>query len=153
MLTGVKHLFLDTNILIYSSNTASPWHAHARLALQRIAQPGIRRCISTQSLREYFASATRALPNGTLPSMADALRDIAMLQQSYTVLADTHAVSNRLFTLVAQTATGGRQIHDANIVATMLTYGVTHLVTHNVSDFARFAAHITILPLAQLGQP
>lgn len=53
--------------------------------------------------------------------MADALRDIAMLQQSYTVLADTHTVSNRLFTLVAQTATGGRQIHDANIVATMLT--------------------------------
>jgi len=66
---------------------------------------------------------------------------------------DTHAVSTRLFTLVATAHLGGRQIHDANIVATMATYGIRHLLTHNVADFNRFAAVITIIPLSDTVQP
>ena len=32
---------------------------------------------------------------------------------------------------------GGRQIHDANIIATMLAYGELRLLTFNVADFRR----------------
>ncbi|MEH2170887.1 MAG: hypothetical protein V7K41_30400 [Nostoc sp.] len=42
---------------------------------------------------------------------------------------------------------GGKQVHDANIVATMLVYGIPQLLTHNTSDFARFSGLITVLPL------
>ena len=42
---------------------------------------------------------------------------------------------------------GGKQVHDANIVATMLVYGIPQLFTHNTSDFARFSGLITVLPL------
>ena len=41
----------------------------------------------------------------------------------------------------------GRQVHDANIVATMRTYQIDQLLTNNVDDFKRFAGLITILPL------
>jgi predicted nucleic acid-binding protein len=38
----------------------------------------------------------------------------------------------------------GRQVHDANIVATMLANGITRLLTFNVADFRRFAALISV---------
>ena len=42
---------------------------------------------------------------------------------------------------------GGKQVHDANIVATMLIYGIPQILTHNTADFARFSELITVLPL------
>ena len=38
----------------------------------------------------------------------------------------------------------GRQIHDANIVATKLAYGERRLLTVNVADFRRYADRIEI---------
>jgi hypothetical protein len=43
--------------------------------------------------------------------------------------------------------TRGKQVHDANIVATLLAYGVRTLLTDNVSDFARWAHVIDVRPL------
>ena len=40
---------------------------------------------------------------------------------------------------------GGKQVHDANIVATMLAYGERRLLTFNIRDFRRFAAHIEVV--------
>ena len=37
---------------------------------------------------------------------------------------------------------GGKQVHDANIVATMLAHGETRLLTFNQADFRRFAGLI-----------
>ena len=34
-----------------------------------------------------------------------------------------------------------------DIVATMLAYGIFSILTHNTSDFQRFAGYITIIPL------
>ena len=39
----------------------------------------------------------------------------------------------------------GRQIHDANIVATMLAHRTRRLVTFNVADFRRYGAEIELL--------
>ena len=40
---------------------------------------------------------------------------------------------------------GGRQVHDANVVATMLAHGERRLLTFNEADFRRFAAVIEIV--------
>ena len=42
---------------------------------------------------------------------------------------------------------GGKQIHDANVVATMLASGIPALLTHNVSDFDRFRNLIQVISL------
>ncbi len=42
---------------------------------------------------------------------------------------------------------GGRQVHDANIVATMQANGINQLLIHNADDFKRFSHLITVLPL------
>jgi predicted nucleic acid-binding protein len=51
--------------------------------------------------------------------------------------------------IVGMIPTGGKQIHDANIVATMLAHGIPRLLTHNVGDFRRFSTLIEILPLLE----
>ncbi len=42
---------------------------------------------------------------------------------------------------------GDKQVHDANIVATMQAHGITHLLTHNIAYFARFAHLIKVVSL------
>lgn len=148
MTTGVKALFVDTNILIYSTNPASPFHQAAITVLKETYDQGIEQTISTQILREFYGFATRPGEHGVMPPLTPILRSIQSFQRSFRVLDDTHIVSLRLFDhLVQKTQIGGRQIHDANIVATMLTYGITHLLTNNPAHFARFAEVITIVPL------
>jgi predicted nucleic acid-binding protein len=44
---------------------------------------------------------------------------------------------------------GGKQVHDANVVATMLTHGITRLLTFNTGDFSRFADIITLGPTSE----
>ena len=44
--------------------------------------------------------------------------------------------------LTRTSAFGGKQTHDANIVATMLAHGETRLLTFNAADFRRFDALI-----------
>jgi hypothetical protein len=52
--------------------------------------------------------------------------------------------------LVKTYATAGKQVHDANIVATMLAHHVTHLLTHNIIDFQRFVGVIQVVSLEEL---
>ena len=47
----------------------------------------------------------------------------------------------------ARVPVGGRQIHDANIVATMLAYGERRLPTFNAADFRRYG---DIIELAEV---
>jgi hypothetical protein len=52
---------------------------------------------------------------------------------------------DRLIALLGAIPFGGKQVHDANIIATMQAYRLTHLLTHNVVDFVRFSSLITVL--------
>jgi hypothetical protein len=72
---------------------------------------------------------------------------VRLLQELFPIAEDEAAVTTYLLTLLRQIPMGGRQIYDANFVATMRQYQITHLLTHNVADFARFQPLITIVPL------
>jgi hypothetical protein len=50
--------------------------------------------------------------------------------------------------LIAHYGCQGKQIHDANLVATALASDVTKLVTANTGDFARFSSEVEIIDLA-----
>jgi predicted nucleic acid-binding protein len=56
-------------------------------------------------------------------------------------------VSERLLALLDDVGCAGKQVHDANIVATMLVHGVDTLVTINTDDFARFEKLLRIRKL------
>jgi hypothetical protein len=66
------------------------------------------------------------------------------------LLLESEAAWTRLQALVATYSCLGKQIHDANVVATALVNGVTRLITANVEDFSRFVAEIEVTDLAAL---
>jgi predicted nucleic acid-binding protein len=63
--------------------------------------------------------------------------DVLRFQAQYDVAEDSPSVTDRLLMLSNSVSVGGKQIHDANIVATMLAHGLRRLLTHNVKDFQR----------------
>ena len=54
-------------------------------------------------------------------------------------------VTESLIALCREVSVGGSQIHDANIVATMLAHGERRLLTFNTSDFRRFGDRIELV--------
>jgi predicted nucleic acid-binding protein len=138
----INSIFIDTNTLIYSTNTQSPFYNIALSALSNARQNGIELVISVQILREFLASSTRL----QVP-LTDILSSLQMFKTNFRVLEDNLQVFNTLENIVQNISVGGRQIYDANIVATMLTHNISHLLTHNVADFNRFSSLVTVMPL------
>ena len=72
------------------------------------------------------------------------LKQIETFSNQFHVADDTEAVSTQLVSLIDSCKIGGKQVHDANIVATMLANEIPCLITHNTKDFKRFDSLITL---------
>ena len=123
--TPAEAVFIDTNVLVYASRPSAPRFAVAREALASVEATGRTVWSSTRILREYLAVVT--WPQAAAPALPMSI-----------------ALDDRLLALLATYPAAGRQVHDANLVAAMLTHGVTRLITFNDGDFRRFANEIEI---------
>jgi hypothetical protein len=56
-------------------------------------------------------------------------------------------VADRLQALLTDVECSGKQVHDANVVATMLARGVGTVVTMTLADFARFERYVSVVEL------
>ncbi len=138
-------MYVDTNVLVNARFLESPDHEAARTSLERATEKPERLRISRQILREYMAVVTRPQAWPVAISRGDALDDVNRFAASFEVLEDGPAVTDWLAALCRQIDVGGKQIHDANIVATMLAYGERRLLTFNAADFRRYADHIELV--------
>lgn len=138
-------MFVDTNVLVNSRIPQAPGHDTAREMLERTMREGEPRRISRQILREYLAVVTRPQNWGVPFPTSEAVDDIEQLIQSYELLEDGPAVTEILISLCREIPVGGRQIHDANIVATMLAHGEHRLLTFNTGDFRRYSNRIELV--------
>jgi len=136
---------VDTTVLVNARFIEAPDHEAARASLaSAIEKPEALR-ISRQVLREYLAVVTRPQAWPVALSRDDALDDLNRFAAAFEVLEDGPVVTDRLIALCRQTPVGGKQIHDANIVATMLAYGERRLLTFNTADFRRCADRIELV--------
>ena len=138
---------LDTNVLVMARFQAAPGHAVARERLQRAGKSGDVLHISRQVHREYLATVTRPQSWSAPVPMDAALADIATLQASFEILEDGPRATEMLIRLCRDVVVAGRQIHDANIVATMLAHGERRLMTFNGQDFRRYGARIELISI------
>jgi len=134
----VDACLVDTNVLVYSTVSGNPWHQQARQWLATLQDKGLHLCITTQILREYLVVLTRGTVFEESFSVDQVLTQIETLLPSLMVLDEPLAAADLLRTLVRQYQIRGKQIHDANIIAVMLTHGVHRLATYNQPDFQRF---------------
>ena len=138
-------VFVDTNVLLYASRPKSSEYARSQAALSRMRQDGAPLWLSRQVFREYLAVATRPQISGPALSMTAAITDVHGLHAAFNVAEDGPDVFNRLLRLLAAHPGGGKQVHDANLVATMLEYRITRLLTCNAADFRRFGSLIEVV--------
>ena len=140
-------MFIDTNVLVKSRIPGAPDHNAARASLERAFRDPEPLRISRQVIREYLAVVTRPQTWTVAITREDALDDVSRLIGSFEILEDGPLVTESLVGLCRDIPAGGRQIHDANIVATMLAHGESRLLTFNVSDFRRYGDRIELVDI------
>jgi len=140
-------VFVDTNVLVYATRPSAAQHASAQASLARLEGEGSSLWVSAQVLREYLAAVTR--PQATAPAlpMATAITDVRRFRAAFDVAEERPNVLDRLLHLLTTHSSSGRQVHDANIVATMLEHSIRRLLTFHAGDFRCFAGIIDIEPL------
>lgn len=140
-------VFVDTNVLVYANVISAPLRAAAQARLQSLIGAGVELWTSRQVLREYCAVLSR--PQWfSVPVAAPAIdADLVRFEAAFRIAEDGPAIFLRLRALLLAIPVGGKQVHDANIVATMQAHGLRQLLTHNTSDFTRFVPAVSLLPL------
>ncbi len=82
--------------------------------------------------------------NGLGLSTDAALANIHEFSYQMVLLEETEQVQRRLSSLVKTYQLRGKPIHDANIVATMLTHGISFCISDDQDDYEVFS-EITVL--------
>ncbi len=142
-------VMLDTNVLLAATDEGRTEHDQALTIVNDWPARGVALYTSGQIVREYLAVATRpADMNGLGLPLADALANVHAFRGRTSLLAEDAKVSDRLLALLDDVECGGKQIHDANVVATMLVHGIDTIVTINTRDFTRFGHQVRLVGLA-----
>jgi len=146
---AADHVLLDTNILLAATDEGRPDHSLAQAALNEWPSQGTTCYTSPQVLREYLVVCTRPTAvNGFGLSQTEALGNVRVLRERLRFLDESEKVFYALADLLDAVPCVGKQIHDANLVATASAHGITAIATQNVSDFARFENYVQLIPLA-----
>jgi predicted nucleic acid-binding protein len=141
---AANSIFIDTNVLVFATIPAAPFHARAIAAIHRLAIAKDDVWISRQVLREYLVLLTRlgVLPLPLAGSLA--VKQVSAFSSLFRIADETSSVTTELLILIGAGIASGKQVHDANIVATCLANGIPRLLTHNIADFKRYGSMITI---------
>jgi hypothetical protein len=93
--------------------------------------------IVPQVLFEFWAVSTRTAGamNGLGMSVENAGLWIAFFRRRFTLLPDKADLPDRWLELVRSRKIRGFKCHDARLVAAMMVYGMTRLLTLNAGDF------------------
>jgi predicted nucleic acid-binding protein len=141
-------VMVDTNVLLAATDESRAEHHDALTILNDWPAGAATLCTSGQILREYLSVATRAADrNGLGLTLSDALGNVRAIRERTTLLTEDGKVAERLLVLLADVEAGGKQVHDANVIATMLVHGIAVIVTMNLDDFARFGQYVDLVRL------
>lgn len=133
-------ILTDTNILLRSVEPLHPHHAVAVSAVHRLLAANTPVYFTLQNIAEFWNVATRPLANNGLGlSIAATLSEVEKIESLLTMLPDSPTVYTEWKRIIVQHGVSGVKVHDARLVATMNTHGVSRLLTFDVDDFRRYA--------------
>ena len=147
-------ILLDTNVLGRITDSADPQCAAARRAVHSLLAQREQLIIVPQNIYEFWAVATRepgsppAGRNGLGMTPEQASQWVRFFQRRFTLLPDREELLARWHELVRTLSITGTRAHDARLVATMQTYGVTRLLSFNAAHFAEYS--VTVIDPASL---
>jgi predicted nucleic acid-binding protein len=131
---------IDTNVLLRFIFRTDPRYPVVKTAIRKLRTEKHTLYISSQNCIEFWNVATRPIArNGFGLTPTDAKRMLQRIERLFPLLSDTPAVYPEWRRLVVTHSVSGVQVHDARLVASMKANGVTHILTFNTRDFARYA--------------
>jgi len=145
---------IDSNILLRIVRRDDPDHVIVDAALAKLAGDGAVLYYTLQNIAEFWNVATRpADRNGFGLTLADADREVRVIEKGMVLLPDREAIYHEWRRLVVAHAVSGVQVHDARLAAAMRVHSVTHILTFNTGDFARYSGIAAVHPssLSQSG--
>lgn len=132
---------LDTNNLLRFTNRTDLQHLLVRSAIRKLKTGGDRIYLLPQTCVEFWNVCTRPVQrNGFGLSLIQADYSLRLIEKVFQLLPDDENVHKEWRKLVVNFGVSGVQVHDARIVAAMLVHHVTHILTFNTSDFARYSS-------------
>jgi len=142
-------IVLDTNMLLRFVDPTAPQFALTKSTLSALKSEGHALHTVPQSFYEFWVVSTRPVANNGLGfSTQKTGLEMVTLEAIFPLLNDTPALFDEWRKLVELHDCKGKVAHDARLVAAMQTQGITHLLTFNVGDFARFPGVIVLDPAA-----
>jgi predicted nucleic acid-binding protein len=139
-LTATGSLCLaDTNILLRLVKADHPEYPMVRDAVEELKRRRMSIAYTHQNMAEFWNASTRPLSrNGFGLSIEDTEKNAQEIERSFVFLTEGEPAYREWRRLVVQYGVSGIQVHDARLVAAMYALGLTHILTFNKPDFARF---------------
>jgi len=136
-------ILLDTNVILRWVNPDDPHYSMLRAALDRLARIGDELCYSPQNIVEFWSVSTRPLAkNGLGLRVEEAGSRVQEIERKCFLLPDSDRIHELWKGLVLKHSVRGAQVHDARLVAAMMSHGVQRLLTFNGKDFRRYAIEV-----------
>lgn len=144
---AIGSCLVDTNVLLRVTRRSDPQHKLVDAALARLAGQATTLHYTHQNIAELWNAMTRpAARNGFGLTVAEAEREVRVVEAGMSLLPDGEAVYREWRRIVVQYAVSGVQVHDARLAAAMYVHRVTHILTLNVADFSRFGGLTAVHP-------
>jgi hypothetical protein len=142
-------IVLDANIPLRIADPTAALYPVAVAARTALESQGHTLRTFEQSVREFWVAATRPRANNGLGlSVPDADREVGVILGYAPLLDDPAGLFAEWRRLVVAHQRKGKPAHDARYVAAMRPRGVSHILTFNTADFARFPGVVALDPAA-----
>lgn len=145
----------DTGTLLRLLDRTDPMHANARGAVRALRQRGDACVTSPQNAAEFWNVCSRpaAARGGLGLDIPETNRRLRMIERLIPVFPDAPAAYAHWRRLTVGCGVVGVQSHDTRLVAFMVAYGLTHILTLNAGDFARFPGIVVLTPSQIIAKP
>lgn len=138
---------IDTNVLLRFFDLADPQNAEIVRALDTVTKASEETFVCAQVLIEYWVVATRPREvNGLGLGIAEADQNLNEIEALFACLPEPPDIAKSWRSVVTQHSVSGKQAHDARLVALMLTHRISHILTLNPADFARYPEITALTP-------
>jgi predicted nucleic acid-binding protein len=144
---AITSCLVDTNVLLRLARKPDPQYQVVNSAVARLIAHGTGLFYTTQNIAELWNVMTRPVNrNGLGLSIQVAETQVRVIESGMHLLPDSSAVYSEWRNLVVKYGVIGVQVHDARLAAAMLVYKTQHILTFNVTDFARFDGITAVHP-------
>lgn len=143
---------LDTGILLRLVNRNDDLHGVVEQSLEILRGQHVELFIATQNVAEYWSVATRPADQNDLGYDSKSALDYleSVIEPICGRLGEHESTYSTFKNLGRKYLFGGKQVHDARLMATMLSWDIDSILTLNPQHFARFAAeglHVLTVPI------